>query len=219
MVVSPILRGLFGLQADAEKHQVTLAPHVPADWTAYAIHGVHVGAVAVDFQYRKAPDSIVLEASRTGRGDCWVEFSPALSLRAEVISVKMNGRPLSFKMEPNHNDQHLHLRFPIHGGPNNVVVRLKKDFGLSFSNELPPLGSSSQELRVISESWNAPRSLLTLDVSGLAGRHYELGVCNPAQVSSVDGAVLTKNGKLEIQMPQTPADSYVPQKVTIHFGR
>ena len=33
MVVSPILRGMFGLQTDAEKHEITLAPHVPADWT------------------------------------------------------------------------------------------------------------------------------------------------------------------------------------------
>ncbi len=33
MVVSPILRGMFGLQADVEKHQINLAPHIPADWT------------------------------------------------------------------------------------------------------------------------------------------------------------------------------------------
>src|SRR5215469_6592608 len=38
MVISPILRGLFGLQIDAEKHQITLQPHVPADWTSLALH-------------------------------------------------------------------------------------------------------------------------------------------------------------------------------------
>lgn len=219
MVLSPILRGMFGLQTNAEKHQVTLAPHVPADWTSYAIHSVHVGAVGLDLQYRKTADSILLEVRRTGSGDCWVEFSPALSLRVQVVSVEMNGRLLPFKMEPNTNDQHLFVRFPVYGGPNNVVIRLKNDFGLTFTNVLPPLGSSSQELRVISESWNAPRSQLTLDVSGLAGHRYELGVWNPTQISSVDGAALTKNGKLEIQMPQTPAGSYLPQNVTIHFGR
>lgn len=219
MVLSPILRGMFGLQTDAEKHQITLAPHVPSDWISYAIHGVHVGAVGVDFQYRKTADSIVLEARRTGSGDCWVEFSPALSLRADVVSVEMNGRPLQFKVQPNGNDQHVQMRFPVYGGPNNVVVRLKNDFGLTFTNVLPPLGSSSQELRVISQSWNESRTQLTLNVSGLAGHHYELSVWNSAQVSSVDGAVLTKNGKLDIQMPQTPAESYVPRKVTIQFVR
>src|SRR5207302_11096786 len=34
MVVSPLLRGLFGLQTDAQNRQITLSPHVPADWTS-----------------------------------------------------------------------------------------------------------------------------------------------------------------------------------------
>jgi len=219
MVVSPILRGLFGLATDVEKHQVTLAPHVPADWTAFAIHGVHVGAVGVDLQYHKTGDSILLAVRKTGTGDCWVEFSPALSLRAEVLGVEMNGRPLAFKMQPNENDQHVFLRFPVYGGDNRVVIRLKNDFGLTLSNQLPPLGSASRGLRVLSESWNVTRNQLTLDVSGLAGHSYRLSVRNPDQVSSVEGAVLSKQGELEIQMPQAATEAYVPQKVTIHFGR
>ena len=219
MVISPILRGMFGLTTDAEKRQIMLAPHVLADWTSFAIRGVHVGAVGVDFQYHKNADSIVLDANRSGSGDCWVEFSPAMSLRAEVISVEMNGRPLPFKMQLNAHDQHVLVRFPVYGGPNHVVIRVKNEFGLAFSNELPPLGSASRELRVLSESWNATRDQLMLDTSGRAGRTYELGVWNPDQVSSVDGAALSKQGKLEIQMPQSSEDDYVPQKVTIHFVR
>lgn len=219
MVVSPILRGMFGLHSDAEKHQITFSPHVPADWTSFAIRGVRVGAVSVDFQYRKTSDSIVLEARRTGAGDCWVEFSPAFSLLAQVRSVEMNGRPVPFKLLPNQNDQHLYIRFPIYGGPNSIVVRVRNDFGLTLAGQLPPLGSTSRELRVISETWNASKSSLTLEVSGLAGREYELGILNPAQISSVDGATLSKQPTLEIQMPQGAVDSYVPHQVTIHFGK
>lgn len=219
MVVSPILRGMFGLETDAQSHQVTLAPHVPADWTSFAIHGVHVGAVGLDFQYHKTADSIVLDTKKAGAGDCRVEFSPALSLRTEVVSVEMNGRPLAFKMEPNPTDQHLLVTFPVYGGPNHVVVRIKNDFGLTMANELPPLGSASRELRVTSESWNTTKSELMLNVSGLSGQRYELGVWNPAQVSSVDGAALGKTGVLEIQMPQGATDAYVSQKVTLHFAR
>jgi glycogen debranching enzyme len=219
MVVSPILRGMFGLQAEAEKHQITFAPHVPADWTSFAVRNVRIGGVGIDFQYRKTADTVVLEARRNGIGDCWVEFSPAFGLRTEVVSVEMNGRPLPFKMQPNHNDQHLSVRFPVYGGPNSVVIRMKNDFGLALSNELPPLGSASRGLRVISESWSASKNLLTLAVSGAEGRRYELAVWNPGQVSSVEGAEITKAGKLEIQMPQGTADSYVPKKVILHFER
>jgi len=218
MVISPILRGMFRLETDAGKHQITFAPHVPSDWTSFAIRNVRVGGVGVDFQYRKTADSLVLETKRTGTGDCWVEFSPAFSLRTEVVSVQMNGRPLQFKMQPSSSDQHLYARFPVRNGPNDLVIRVKNDFGLSLTNELPALGSASGGLRVVSETWNASRTELTLDLSGLAGTRYELGVWNPSQISSVDGAVLTKLGTLEVQMPQG-GDSYLPQKVVIHFGR
>jgi GH15 family glucan-1,4-alpha-glucosidase len=218
MVVSPILRGMFGLEADAEKHQVTLAPHVPADWTTFAIDNVRLGDVSVDFKYHKTAESMVLETKRTGTGDCWVEFSPAFSLRTVVISVEMNGRPLAFKMLPNQNDQHLAVRFQLNSGTNSLVIRTRNDFGLSLANELPPLGSASRGLRVLSESWNGPKNQLTLDVSGLAGERCQLSVWNPAQVSSVDGGTLSKTGSLEIQMPPGTTGSYVPQKVILHFG-
>jgi len=219
MVVSPILRGMFGLQTDAEKHQITLVPHVPANWTSFAIHNVSVGGTTVDFQYRKTTDSVALEAKRSGGGDCWVEFSPAISLRTEVVGAEMNGRPLPFKVQENSNDKHVYLRFQVSGTANTVVIRVKKDFGLELANELPSLGSASRSLRVVSESWNPARTELKLEVAGLAGTAYDLGVWNPGQISSVEGAALTKAGKLEIQMPTGPADAYVQQKVAIHFAR
>jgi glycogen debranching enzyme len=219
MVISPILRGLFGLQTDAEKHQISFAPHVPSDWMSFAIRNVRVGGVGVDFQYHKTADTLELQTKRTGTGDCWIDFSPAFSLRTQVVSVEMNGRSLPFKLQPNSNDQHLSMRFPVYGGPNNLVIRVKNDFGLALSNELPPLGSASRGLRVLSESWNASKTESTLELSGRAGSLYELSVWNPSQVSSVDGAVITKIGKLEIQMPQGGADAYAQQKVVIHFGR
>jgi hypothetical protein len=96
---------------------------------------------------------------------------------------------------------------------------VKNDFGLTVTNELPPLGSASRSVRVISESWNAARNQLTMGISGRAGNRYELGVWNAGQVSSVDGGTLTKSGKLEIQMPQGEAESYTLQSVIIHFSR
>ncbi len=218
MVISPILRGMFGLEIDAEKHQVTLEPHIPADWTTFAIRNVRIGGMGLDLHYRKTADSIVLEMKRSGSGDGWVEFSPALSLRTEVVGVELNGRSLTFKVEPNRNDQHLRLRFPLGVGPNSLVIRVKNDFGLTLSNELPPLGSASRGLRMLSETWNATKNQLTLDVSGRAGEHYELGVWNPSQVSTVEGGTLTKAGKLEIQLPVGEPESYMGQTVVIHFA-
>jgi glycogen debranching enzyme len=218
MVISPILRGLFGLHIDAENHQVTFEPHIPADWTSAAINNLRIGDASLSLDYRKTSDTIVLETKRTGSGDCAIEFSPAVSLRAEVVGVELNGRPLAFKLQPSANDQHVIVRFPVYGGPNILVIRVKNDFGLALSSELPPLGSASRGLRVISESWNSGQDQLTLQVSGRAAMRYELGVWNAAKVSAVDGATLTKAGRLLIQMPGRMPDSYMSQTLTIHFA-
>jgi len=219
MVISPILRGMLGLETDRERNQIKFAPHVPADWTSFTVRNVRAGGVGLDFQYRKTADSVVLETKRNGTGDCWVEFAPSFSLRAEVVGVEMNGRPLPFKTQPSNNDKHVTVRFPVYGGPNTVVIRVKNDFRLALANELPALGSASRELRVVSESWNSARTQLTLQVSGLAGARYDLSVWNPSQISTVEGGALTKAGKLQIQMLEGQADSYLQQQVVIRFGK
>ncbi|PYQ45111.1 MAG: hypothetical protein DMG99_02360 [Acidobacteria bacterium] len=219
MVISPILRGMFGLQTDAEKHEITLAPHVPADWTSFAIHHVRLADTSADLKYSKTADSITLDITRNGSGDCWLQFSPAFSLRTHVLGVQVNGKPAAFKMQANSNDQHLNLRLPLSAGSTRLVIRMRDDFGLSLTNQLPDLGSASRGLRVTNESWDAARTQLTLDASGLAGARYEMGIWNASQISSVDGASVSKSGKLEITMPPGPADSYVQQQIVLHFAR
>jgi len=96
---------------------------------------------------------------------------------------------------------------------------VKNDFGLALNNDLPPLGSASRGLRVISESWNSSRTQLIVELSGRAGSRYELSVWNSTQISSIDGATLTKAGKIAIQMPQGANDEYVSLKIEIRLSR
>jgi glycogen debranching enzyme len=219
MVISPILRGMFGLETDAQKKQITLAPHVPPDWTSFAIRNIRGGEVSVDFHYHKTADDVVLEARRDGSGDCWVEYSPSFSARTEIVGVEVNGRPLHFTTRRNIDDQHLSVRFPLSATLTTVVIRVKNDFGLALENQLPPLGSASRGLRVIDETWNSTRDQLDLNLSGLAGGLYEMAVWNPAQIASVTGGSLTKSGKLRIQMPTGREESYSHAQVAIRFAR
>src|SRR6266496_4100036 len=222
MVISPLLRGLFGLEVDAAGRRLTFAPHIPADWNSFAIDNVHVGTVALNFRYHKTAEELTLETSRSGAGDCAIEFSPALSPRARVTGAELNGRPVPFHPEKNAADQHVTVRFPVYGGPNVLRIRLKNDSGLSFNSTLPPLGARSRGLRVVSESWNPSLDALTLDVSGAAGGHYELDLWNPEQIVSVEGAELVKTSgvekKLRIHFDENAGERYPHEKIMIHFS-
>jgi hypothetical protein len=131
----------------------------------------------------------------------------------------MNDHSLPFQMQANTNDQHLRVRFPVVVGLNRLVVRMKDDFGLSYANELPHLGSISRELRITSETWSDTKDQLTLTVSGLSDGRYELKVWNPGLIASIEGAALTRRGVLEIHFPKGMPDSYTTAKVVIRFQR
>src|SRR5215470_16746104 len=214
MVVSPILRGLFGLSPDVAARTLTIAPHVPADWTSFAIRNLTVGASKVDLHYTKDLDGITLEAKLSGTsfGDSplTLDFQPAVSLRAKILSASLNGRPALFHVEPNAVDQHVLVRVPLSAGANTLHIRLKDDFGLAYDSTLPALGDSSEGLRIVSEAWSTSRDHLTLAVSGRAGRRYRISVWNPAQIASVSGARLTRGpdgrGALAVEFPSN-ADS------------
>src|SRR6185295_2932615 len=185
MVINPLLRGLFGLQIDAGARRVTLAPHVPADWRRFTLDQVRVGQCALRLVYRKRASEISLVVTRNGSGDCNLEFSPALSLRAQILGAEVNGRKVPFQVKKSDVDQHVSVQFPLANGDNTLRFRTRDDFGLSISPVLPALGSASQGLRVLSESWTPARDSLTLEVSGGQGRQYEIGMWNAGQVASV----------------------------------
>jgi hypothetical protein len=109
MVVSPLLRGMFALETDAAKREITLAPHVPATWTEFTINNVPLDKLRLDFQYHKTLDSVTFDITRRGTGACSLHLSPAFSLRTKIVSVEINAKPLPFQLEPNQQDQHVSL--------------------------------------------------------------------------------------------------------------
>ncbi len=59
MVITPLLRGLFGLHVDALHHSIQIDPHLPADWSGAEIHQLHVGDSVVDLTFRRQGAALV----------------------------------------------------------------------------------------------------------------------------------------------------------------
>jgi len=222
MVVSPLLRGMFGLSTDAKAATLTFAPHLPADWNSLGIDNLRVGENKLRLNFTKTLEGISLEALRTaGTGESVVEFRPSISLRAAVQKVELNGKPLAFRVETNDEDQHVIVRFPVSDGPKLLRIFVSNDFAVTATQALPPLGSVSSGMRILSETWSASHDQLTLDVSGASGAQYELKVWNAAQIGSVEGAELKKKldgPVLALQIPGSSSESYAHAKVVIHFS-
>jgi hypothetical protein len=63
MVISPTLRGLFGLEWNAAGNRLTLTPSLPADWDHAALRHVPLGAGTVDLDMTRSGTMLVVKAS------------------------------------------------------------------------------------------------------------------------------------------------------------
>jgi glycogen debranching enzyme len=218
MVVSPLLKGMFGLEKDATKKSLTFQPHVPADWTNFKINNVRVGDSVVNLSYQKTLGEITLEVTRAG-GECALDFEPALANSALEVRVDVNGRPQSFDQQISSEHHHLKINFALKEGKNIVRIRVPNDFGLSYVFRLPELGSESSDLRVISEEMGDATTPMELITAGRAGATYDLAVWNPALIDSVRGARLVKDAsggaKLRIHFEAKAGEDYPHQRVVI----
>jgi len=55
MIVTPLLRGLFGLDWDAPNHTLHVTPHLPADWDNASLKHVQIAGSSVDLAYERRP--------------------------------------------------------------------------------------------------------------------------------------------------------------------
>ena len=216
MVISPLLRGLFGSQFDAITHTLTFAPHLPADWKDFRVQRLAAGANSVNLEFSRDAESITLTAERKSDEPVRLNFSPALSPRAQVLGVTLNGKPMAFRTEPHGSDQHLVIEVELVARSSTLKVRVRNDFAISVANPLPALGTTSQGLRILSQSWNAARDTLTLETEGLQGKTYTLSVWGKEQVKSVDGARIGLGNVLEETLAASSSDELVKQSVVVH---
>lgn len=220
MVVSPILRGLLGLQVDAITHQVRFAPHVPAEWKSFSVHDIKVGNSTININFHRTEDEIALDIRRDGSSECNFEFSPALSPRAQVLHADLNNRAIPVHSDVNSEDQHATVRFPLGKGANILRIHLRDDFAIGYSSSLPSLGDRSRGLRILSQSWQP--DTLTLHVSGVSGQTYLLSTRNGEQVSRVEGGELVKSGNrvtgVSLHLPGTDTNAYVSGTVIVHLS-
>ncbi len=62
MVVTPALRGLFGLEWDALGRTLRLQPNLPATWNRAVLHNVPLGASRLDLEYTREQGRLLIRA-------------------------------------------------------------------------------------------------------------------------------------------------------------
>lgn len=221
MVISSMLTGLFGLDTDAAAHHITLAPHLPADWTHFTMSHIQAGPCTLSIDFTKTLDILTYNIARESGSDCSLTLSPAVSLRAQISSVEIDGHHTALKLNTSSQDQHPTVTIKLTNTSTKAVFHLHNDFGITQNTTLPALGSSSETLNIVSENWDTAHDILTLDLASAGSGNYELIVWNPAQIASAEGATLVKTSpeqsSLHITIAPHTGEAIHHQQAILHF--
>lgn len=146
MVLTPALRGLFGLDWDALHHTLRLAPNIPASWNQAKLRRVRLGEASFDLEYRRVGRQLVIQV---------------ISNHPQVLClVQQTNVPVAECAQPASRTHELRLELPA------VEVGL--------DHQLPAPGSRTSQLKVLDQRLSERQLELVLEAPG--GTVHELAL-------------------------------------------
>lgn len=159
MVITPTLRGLFGISIDAQTKTITVNPHLPASWDHADVEYLPLpGEDSAILHFRVAENQLKVDLTTLGSGG-WRLKSDIAGAKSATVDDEPE---LSFPLPLLNIDQQL-TRFS---------ASISKDKPLP--ERPPPPGSRTSRFRVLHSEYGEHR--LTLVVEGPAGSQGELGL-------------------------------------------
>ena len=197
MVLTPLVRGLLGVEVDAPAGMVTIAPHLPAEWDSVRVEHLAVGAERLSFVIRRTGRSLALDAAKQGSARAIrVRFAPALPVGATVSRTDSVPRVEVF---PGAVVASMELEVRDRA---RATVRWSGGWEASVPPAAPRIGDRSAALRLTSERIVAGRYQLA--VQGRAGQTYEIRLRSPDGATGPAVEVLPRTagvGPLQLSAP------------------
>ena len=219
MVVSPLMRGLLGVEFGAGGAALSFAPQLPPDWGEVEARGVAAGPSLYDFALTREDGELTILVGRraappTGsgaggraaapQGTARVRLAPALPLDARVRYVRVNGRPAKFNIARDGDVQRVEVVVEVREKA-DVVIAYDEGTDVYLPTAPPAPGARSEGLRVLRA--RAEPGSLRLLLEGRGGRTYTLRVVTPFEIDGGDDfdADLLEPGEYELSIPFGPA--------------
>jgi len=177
MAVTPYVRGALGLEADAPRGGLRVAPRLFDQPGDVAVHHVRVGGIVLNVAYT-VRDSLFQAVVRrvSGSGPLTLRFEPALAPGARVRTVTAGGRAVPFRVTSNGRAELVSFEVALGDGV-EVAVRHFPGWRLDVPATAPERGERSRNLKVVDA--RVEGGVFVVALEGRAGATYELAVVRP----------------------------------------
>lgn len=234
MVVTPAIRGLFGLEASLGGKTVTFAPNLPINWDEAHVRNFAAGAGAggrFDITLSRTRGRMEIKIARrgpvnraTGNKSASAQeaaqrrliVAPAFPLDARVQSVRVNGKTAHFTVTRAGDIQRAEVSIADAPSVATLVFNYEEGTDIYAEHKASLPGASNQGLRVLRSQADA--EMLQLILEGLGGCTYSLRVRTPRQLGETAGVKIVAERGRDPQLRvnfEGPTDSYVRRELIV----
>jgi glycogen debranching enzyme len=193
MMVTPLLKGLLGLEADAPNRALSIEPHLPADWNSVLVNEVALGRDRLFLTMRRGSSRFELTIRRATPGAAlFIRFSPALPLGARIMSVRVDDRDVPVQAEESAHDVHALVELSL---LSSAEVQIEYEGGMEIITpaEQLQIGDPSSVLKVL--DFRQREREYVVAVEGVPGGTYTLALRTGLRVRSIlNGELLEQSG-------------------------
>jgi glycogen debranching enzyme len=89
MVISPVVRGLFGLAWNLPASTLSVTPNLPADWMNATLHNVPYGKTRLDLKFTRSGSELVVETAHAPAGMHLTSQTPGARIQGTILHIPL----------------------------------------------------------------------------------------------------------------------------------
>jgi mannosylglycerate hydrolase MGH1-like protein len=224
MVVTPLVRGLFGVRVEDGGRVLRVQPQLPADWDRASLRKIAAGGTFFDADITRAPGRLVFEIRRRPETDAGAPapqrlvVAPAFPLDARIQSVRVGGRVVRPRVATIGDVQFAEIGVDEPSATTRIEYVLRDGSDVYVRQEPADPGDDSRQVRILRSRGEDAGLRLTLE--GRGGRTYALALRTPRRIGppTADGVKVETRPGQDAQVLVTfagPADQYVRREVLV----
>ena len=185
------MRGLFGIEVEAEHAEVNLSPHLPDEWDRAEIRHIRVANSTLSFAFQQSLEALNLRLENRGT-PVHVRFHPKIPLGSKILGATVGGRNAAVTLDHKEQDEHASMEFDAAAGTTEVTVRFNGGVAIAVPPRTPPLGDPSTGLKLVSEWLSGIELRVAADVIGDEDNSFRIRT--KREIASADSAKVERIG-------------------------
>jgi glycogen debranching enzyme len=190
MVVTPLLRGLLGIEVTEGGGVLRFSPQLPANWNSVTVRNVRAGKAVFDFILKRTEGRQAITITRrelekephgARRRYTQLQLAPAFPQDVRIRKVTVNGRVTNATSKQLGDRRFIEFAADNTLVTNEVVITYDEGTDLYIEPEALRPGASNEGLRILRSE--ADEEGLHLTLEGIGGRTYSIGLIGPVRLA------------------------------------